>query len=140
MAYNLRNRNFLKLLDFSPKEMKFLLDLSMDLKKAKYAGTEQPRLNGKNIALIFEKASTRTRCAFEVAAYDQGAHVTFEDFLLFDFGKANINPGGLAFLDKMTALIEKIWRYFLQPIYTIKMQEKKKLHGSVNPKKLKCLD
>ncbi len=77
MALNLRNRNFLKLLDFSPKEIQFLLDLAIDLKKAKYAGTEQKRLLGKNIALIFEKASTRTRCAFEVAAYDQGAHVTY---------------------------------------------------------------
>ncbi len=77
MAYNLRNRNFVKLLDFDPKEIKFLLDLSIDLKKAKYAGTEQKRLEGKNIALIFEKASTRTRCAFEVAALDQGAHVTY---------------------------------------------------------------
>ncbi len=77
MAFNLRNRNFLKLLDFTPQEMKFLLDLSADLKKAKYAGTEQQKLKGKNIALIFEKASTRTRCAFEVAAYDQGAHVTY---------------------------------------------------------------
>jgi ornithine carbamoyltransferase len=77
MAYNLKNRNFLKLLDFDPKEIKFLLDLSLDLKKAKYAGVEQPRLSGKNIALIFEKASTRTRCAFEVAAYDQGAHVSY---------------------------------------------------------------
>ena len=77
MAYNLRNRSFLKLLDFSPKEIRFLLDLAKDLKKAKYAGTEQPRLTGKNIALIFEKTSTRTRCAFEVAAHDQGAHVTY---------------------------------------------------------------
>ncbi|PLW94024.1 MAG: ornithine carbamoyltransferase [Marinilabiliales bacterium] len=77
MSYNLRNRNFLKLLDFTPKEIKFLLDLSADLKKAKYAGTEQQKLKGKNIALIFEKASTRTRCAFETAAYDQGAHVTY---------------------------------------------------------------
>lgn len=77
MAYNLRNRNFLKLLDFTPKEIRYLLDLSLELKKAKYAGTEQPRLTGKNIALIFEKASTRTRCAFEVAAFDQGAHVTY---------------------------------------------------------------
>ncbi len=77
MAFNLRNQNFLTLLDFSPKEMKFLLDLSYELKKAKYAGTEQPTLTGKNIALIFEKGSTRTRCAFEVAAYDQGAHVTY---------------------------------------------------------------
>jgi ornithine carbamoyltransferase len=77
MAYNLRNRDFVKLLDFDPKEIKFLLDLSIDLKKAKYAGTEQKKLEGKNIALIFEKASTRTRCAFEVAALDQGAHVTY---------------------------------------------------------------
>jgi len=77
MAFNLRNRNFLKLLDFTPQEIKYLLDLSWDLKKAKYAGTEVPRLKGKNIALIFEKASTRTRCAFEVAAYDQGAAVTY---------------------------------------------------------------
>jgi ornithine carbamoyltransferase len=77
MAFNLRNRNFLKLSDFTPKEIKFLLDLSADLKEAKYAGTEQAKLTGKNIALIFEKASTRTRCAFEVAALDQGAHVTY---------------------------------------------------------------
>ena len=77
MAFNLRNRNFLKELDFTPDELKFLLKLSADLKAAKYGGYEQPRLTGKNIALIFEKASTRTRCAFEVAAYDQGAHVTY---------------------------------------------------------------
>ena len=77
MAFNLRNRNFLKLLDFSHEEIKFLLNLSMDLKKAKYTGTEQMKLIGKNIALIFEKSSTRTRCAFEVAALDQGAHVTY---------------------------------------------------------------
>ncbi len=77
MGYNLRNRHFLKLLDFQPEEIKFLLDLAFELKKAKYAGIEQPRLKGKNIALIFEKTSTRTRCAFEVAAYDQGAHVTY---------------------------------------------------------------
>ena len=77
MAFNLRNRHFLKLLDFTPPEIKFLLDLSLDLKKARYAGLEQQRLRGKNIALIFEKASTRTRCAFETASYDQGAHVTY---------------------------------------------------------------
>ena len=77
MSFNLRNRNFLKLLDFTPGEIKFMLDLAIDLKKAKYSGTEQQRLKGKNIALIFEKASTRTRCAFEVAAYDQGARVTY---------------------------------------------------------------
>lgn len=77
MAYNLRNRSFLKELDFTPREISFLLDLSIVLKKAKYGGYEQQRLKGKNIALIFEKDSTRTRCAFEVAAYDQGAHVTY---------------------------------------------------------------
>ncbi len=77
MAFNLRNRSFVKELDFTPDELKFLLKLSADLKAAKYGGYEQPRLTGKNIALIFEKASTRTRCAFEVAAYDQGAHVTY---------------------------------------------------------------
>ncbi len=77
MPFNLRNRNFLKLADFTPKEIGFLLDLAFDLKKAKYSGTEQKKLAGKNIALIFEKTSTRTRCAFEVAAYDQGALVTY---------------------------------------------------------------
>lgn len=77
MAFNLRNRNFLKLLDFSPKEIDFLINLSLDLKAAKYSGTEQQRLKNKNIALIFEKSSTRTRCAFEVAAHDQGANVTY---------------------------------------------------------------
>jgi ornithine carbamoyltransferase len=77
MAFNLRNRHFLKLLDFTPREIMFLLELSADLKKAKYAGIERARLKGKNLALIFEKTSTRTRCAFEVAAFDQGAHTTY---------------------------------------------------------------
>lgn len=77
MAFNLKNRNFLKLLDFSPKEIRYLLDLARDLKRAKYAGNETACLRGKNIALIFEKDSTRTRCSFEVAAHDQGAHVTY---------------------------------------------------------------
>ncbi|WP_367114780.1 ornithine carbamoyltransferase [Clostridium sp.] len=75
--FNLRNRNFLTLMDFSPKEINYFLDLARDLKRAKYAGTEQQKLKGKNIALIFEKSSTRTRCAFEVGALDQGAHVTY---------------------------------------------------------------
>ena len=77
MAFNLRNRSFVKLLDFTPEEIKFLLKLSADLKAAKYGGYEQQRLSGKNIALIFEKASTRTRTAFEVASFDQGAHITY---------------------------------------------------------------
>lgn len=79
MSVNLRNRSFLKELDFTPDEWRFLLRLAASLKTAKYAGTEEPRLTGTNIALIFEKTSTRTRCAFEVAAHDQGAHVTFLD-------------------------------------------------------------
>jgi ornithine carbamoyltransferase len=79
MPFNLRNRSVLEMSDFSRQEIRFLLDLSRDLKRAKYTGTEVPRLRGKNLCLIFEKASTRTRCAFEVAAYDQGMGVTYLD-------------------------------------------------------------
>ncbi|MFZ7240326.1 ornithine carbamoyltransferase [Avibacterium avium] len=79
MPFNLKNRHLLSLVHHTPEEIKFLLQLAEDLKRAKYAGTEQPKLKGKNIALIFEKTSTRTRCAFEVAAYDQGANVTYID-------------------------------------------------------------
>ena len=77
MAINLHGRNFVKLLDFSTKEIEYLLELAAELKWAKSSGTEEQRLVGRNIALIFEKSSTRTRCAFEVAAHDQGAHVTY---------------------------------------------------------------
>ena len=77
MPVNLRQRDFAELIDFTPQEIGFLLTLARELKAAKYGGYEQPRLSGKNIALIFEKTSTRTRCAFEIAAHDQGAHVTF---------------------------------------------------------------
>lgn len=77
MAFNLRNRSFLKEIDFEPAEIRFLLELSESLKTARYNGTEQRRLDGKSIALIFEKASTRTRCAFETAAHHQGATVTY---------------------------------------------------------------
>ena len=79
MAFNLRNRSFVKEIDFEPSELRFLLQLSEALKIAKYAGNEVKRLEGKEIALIFEKTSTRTRSAFEVAAFDQGAHVTYLD-------------------------------------------------------------
>lgn len=79
MAYNMHNRNLLSLMHHSKRELMFLLDLSRDLKRAKYSGTETQHLKGKNIALIFEKTSTRTRCAFEVASYDQGANVTYID-------------------------------------------------------------
>ena len=77
MPFNLKNRHFLTIHDFTQKEVLYLLDLARDLKRAKYAGTEVQRLRGKNVALIFEKDSTRTRCAFEVACYDQGANVTY---------------------------------------------------------------
>ncbi|MEO0750588.1 MAG: ornithine carbamoyltransferase [Pseudomonadota bacterium] len=77
MSFNLKNRSFLSLRDFTPQEIKFLLKLSVDLKAAKYTGTEQQTLKGREIALIFEKNSTRTRVGFEVAAHDQGAHVTY---------------------------------------------------------------
>lgn len=79
MAFNLKNRSFVKEIDFEPNELRFLLELAESLKLAKYSGTEVARLTGKEIALIFEKTSTRTRAAFEVAAHDQGAHVTYLD-------------------------------------------------------------
>src|SRR5215471_2288159 len=79
MSFNLRNRSFLKEIDFTPAELRFLLTLAGSLKAAKYAGTETKHLAGKEIALIFAKTSTRTRSAFEVGAYDQGAHVTYLD-------------------------------------------------------------
>src|SRR6266480_2806382 len=77
MSIDLRNRDWLKISDFTAEEVLYMLDLAAELKAAKYRGSEGHALQGKNIALIFEKTSTRTRCAFEVAAYDQGAHVTY---------------------------------------------------------------
>ncbi|PKL98949.1 MAG: ornithine carbamoyltransferase subunit F, partial [Gammaproteobacteria bacterium HGW-Gammaproteobacteria-9] len=79
MPFNTHNRSLLSLMHHSERELRYLLDLSRDLKRAKYTGTERQHLKGKNIALIFEKTSTRTRCAFEVVAYDQGANVTYID-------------------------------------------------------------
>ncbi|HYX21588.1 MAG TPA: ornithine carbamoyltransferase [Thermoanaerobaculia bacterium] len=79
MPFNLKNRSVLEMSDFTREEIRFLLDLSKELKRAKYAGTEAPRLRGRNLCLIFEKTSTRTRCAFEVAAHDQGMGVTYLD-------------------------------------------------------------
>ena len=77
MAVNLRGRNFLKLLDFTPEEIRYLIDLSKNLKDLKRAGIPHDRLKGKNIVLLFEKTSTRTRCSFEVAGHDLGMGVTF---------------------------------------------------------------
>lgn len=79
MSFNLRNRSLLTVQDYTPREFRYLLDLARDLKRAKYARTEQQHLKGKEICLIFEKTSTRTRCSFEVACFDQGAHVTYLD-------------------------------------------------------------
>jgi ornithine carbamoyltransferase len=79
MGFNLRNRSLLTVQDYTPREFRYLLDLARDLKRAKYARTEQKHLKDKEICLIFERTSTRTRCAFEIACYDQGAHVTYLD-------------------------------------------------------------
>lgn len=87
MAVNLKGRSFLKLLDFTPREIRYLLDLSRDLKRAKYTGTEQKNMEGKNVVLLFQKDSTRTRCAFETGALDQGAHVTYLGPSGSQFGK-----------------------------------------------------
>lgn len=114
MSFNLKNRNFLKLLDFTPEEIRHLLMLSAELKAAKYAGTEQPLLRGKNIALIFEKTSTRTRCAFEVAAHDQGAHVTYIDPVSSQIGHKESMKDTARVLGRMFDGIE--YRGFAQEI------------------------
>jgi ornithine carbamoyltransferase len=106
MAVNLQHRDFLKEIDFSRSEMQFLLDLSRDLKRAKYAGTEVPRLRGKNVALIFEKTSTRTRCAFEVATHDQGGHVTYLDPASSQIGHKESAADTAAVLSRMFDAIE----------------------------------
>ena len=87
MPLNLKGRSFLTLMDFTPEEVRFMLDLSHDLKAKKRTGVREQLLAGKNIVLLFEKASTRTRCAFEVAAMDEGAHVTFLDSNSSQMGK-----------------------------------------------------
>lgn len=87
MAVNLKGRSFLTLMDFSPLEIRYLLDLAHDLKAKKRAGIHEPMLKGKNVVLLFEKTSTRTRCAFEVGAMEEGANVTFLDSGSSQFGK-----------------------------------------------------
>jgi ornithine carbamoyltransferase len=104
--YNLRNRSFLTLMDYSPKEINYLLDLSRDLKRAKYAGTEQQKLRGKNIVLLFEKDSTRTRCSFEVGALDQGARVTYLGPTGSQMGKKESIPDTARVLGRMYDGIE----------------------------------
>ncbi len=106
MSYNLKNRSFLKEIDFQPSELRYLLRLAEALKLAKYAGTETHRLPGKNIALIFAKTSTRTRSAFEVAAYDQGAHVTYLDSSGSQLGHKESIADTAAVLGRMYDAIE----------------------------------
>src|SRR5215471_4743844 len=106
MSFNLKNRSFLKEIDFQPHEMRFLLRLAEALKLAKYAGNEVQRLKGKEIALIFEKTSTRTRSAFEVAAFDQGAHVTYLDPTGSQLGHKETVADTAAVLGRMYDAIE----------------------------------
>ncbi|MEZ5117643.1 MAG: ornithine carbamoyltransferase [Candidatus Nanopelagicales bacterium] len=125
--FNLKGRHFLKELDFTEKEMLYLLNLSRDLKRAKYAGTEQRLLTGKAIALIFEKTSTRTRCAFEVGAYDQGAHVTYLDPQSSQLGhKESVADtarvlsrmfDGIEFRGSAQATVETLAEYSHVPVY-----------------------
>src|SRR5215467_10814167 len=103
---DLRGRDFLKLADFSPQEITYLIDLSAELKAAKNEGREEQRLTGRNIALIFEKDSTRTRCAFEVAALDQGAHVTYLGPSGSQMGKKESIPDTARVLGRMYDGIE----------------------------------
>ena len=114
MAFNMKNRSLLSLMHHTPRELHFLLDLSRDLKRAKYTGTEEPHLKGKNIALIFEKTSTRTRCAFEVAAHDQGAHVTYIDPVSSQIGHKESMKDTARVLGRMFDAIE--YRGFAQEI------------------------
>ena len=127
MPVNLKSRHFLTIHDFTRAEVTYLLDLASDLKRAKVAGTERPGLRGKNIALIFEKDSTRTRCAFEVAAHDQGAHVTYLDSEGSQIGhKESIKDtarvlgrfyDGIEFRGSAQALVETLGAYAGVPVW-----------------------
>ncbi len=127
MAVSLRHRDFLKELDFSQAELEHLLDLARDLKQAKRSGTESPHLSGKNVALIFEKTSTRTRCAFEVAAYDQGARVTYLDPTSSQIGHKESAADtarvlsrmydAIEFRGKAQATVEELAAYSDVPVY-----------------------
>ncbi|MCL2343010.1 MAG: ornithine carbamoyltransferase [Firmicutes bacterium] len=112
MSINLHNRSFLTLMDFTPEEIEYLLELSAALKAAKRAGAEEKKLLGKNIVLLFEKDSTRTRCAFEVAAHDQGAHVTYLGPTGSQMGKKESIPDTARVLGRMYDGIE--YRGFAQ--------------------------
>ena len=98
---NLKGRNFLKLMDFTPEEITYMIDLAADLKAKKKQGIPHDSLTGKNIALIFEKTSTRTRCSFEVAAHDLGMHVTYLDPSGSQIGKKESIPDTARVLGRM---------------------------------------
>ncbi|QVK05894.1 ornithine carbamoyltransferase [Mycoplasma mycoides] len=127
MALNLKGKSFLKLLDFSPREIRYLLDLSRDLKRAKYTGNEIQTMQGKNVVLLFQKDSTRTRCAFEVAALDQGAHVTYLGPSGSQFGKKESVADTARVLGRMydaiefrgyeQAVVEELAKYSGVPVY-----------------------
>jgi ornithine carbamoyltransferase len=127
MGFNMRNRSLLKTADLTQREFRYLLDLARDLKRAKYAKTEQQHLRGKNIALIFEKTSTRTRCAFEVAAYDQGARITFLDPVSSQIGHKESAKDTARVLGRMydaiefrgysQEIVESIQEYSNVPVY-----------------------
>nr|VZK65585.1 Ornithine carbamoyltransferase [Mycoplasma feriruminatoris]VZR75729.1 Ornithine carbamoyltransferase [Mycoplasma feriruminatoris]VZR98371.1 Ornithine carbamoyltransferase [Mycoplasma feriruminatoris]VZS00821.1 Ornithine carbamoyltransferase [Mycoplasma feriruminatoris] len=127
MALNLKGKSFLKLLDFSPREIRYLLDLSRDLKRAKYTGNEVQTMQGKNVVLLFQKDSTRTRCAFEVAALDQGAHVTYLGPSGSQFGKKESVADTARVLGRMydaiefrgfdQAVVEDLAKYSGVPVY-----------------------
>ncbi|MDP4040522.1 ornithine carbamoyltransferase [Mycoplasma mycoides] len=127
MALNLKGKSFLKLLDFCPREIRYLLDLSRDLKRAKYTGNEIQTMQGKNVVLLFQKDSTRTRCAFEVAALDQGAHVTYLGPSGSQFGKKESVADTARVLGRMydaiefrgyeQAIVEELAKYSGVPVY-----------------------
>ncbi|WP_277812225.1 ornithine carbamoyltransferase [Chromohalobacter canadensis] len=127
MAFNIHNRSLLSLMHHSPRELRYLLDLSRDLKRARYTGSEQQHLKGKNIALIFEKSSTRTRCAFEVAAYQQGANVTYIDPTSSQIGHKETIKDTARVLGRMydaieyrgfsQAIVEELARYAGVPVF-----------------------
>jgi len=127
MPFNLKNRSVLEMSDFSAEEIRYLLDLSKELKRAKAAGTEVPRLKGRNLCLIFEKTSTRTRCAFEVAAYDQGMGVTYLDPSGSQIGhKESIKDtarvlgrmyDGIEYRGFRQTVVEELARYAGVPVY-----------------------
>src|SRR5204862_7747795 len=127
MSIDLRNRDWLKISDFTAEEVLYMLDLAAQLKAAKYRGSDGHAMTGKNIALIFEKTSTRTRCAFEVAAYDQGAHVTYLGPEGSQIGKKETMKDTARVLGRMfdaieyrgkaQAIVEEMGKYAGVPVY-----------------------